>query len=66
VCILAKGSVIATSPAYHDHPPQRLLQNFPDTTNSPPIAAPAATSSDPSDSVVVMGQSNRITLVVLS
>jgi transposase len=22
--------VIATSPAYHDHPPQRLLQNFPD------------------------------------
>src|SRR5690242_10629616 len=24
--------VIATSPAYHGHPPQRLLQNFPDTT----------------------------------
>src|SRR5215831_14430035 len=27
-----KDPVIATSPAYHDHPPQRLLQNFPDTT----------------------------------
>jgi transposase len=24
--------VIATSPAYHDHPPQRLLQNLRDTT----------------------------------
>ena len=24
--------MIATSPAYHDYPPQRLLQNFPDTT----------------------------------
>ena len=24
--------MIATSPAYHDQPPQRLLQNFPDTT----------------------------------
>src|ERR1700730_17890374 len=30
-----KDPVIATSPAYHDHPPQRLLQNFPDTTNGP-------------------------------
>jgi len=29
------------------------------------LSRPAATSSDPSDSVVVMGQSNRITLVVL-
>jgi hypothetical protein len=27
--------VIATSPAYHDHPPQWLLQNFPDTTREP-------------------------------
>jgi len=27
-----KGPVIATSPAYHDHSPQRLLQNFRDTT----------------------------------
>jgi hypothetical protein len=35
VCILAKGSVIATSPAYHDHSPQMLLQNFPDTTIEP-------------------------------
>jgi len=25
---------MATSPAYHDHPPQRLLQNLPDTTGS--------------------------------
>jgi hypothetical protein len=25
--------VIATSPAYHDHPPQRLLLNLPDTTH---------------------------------
>jgi len=32
VCILAKGSGDCASPAYHDHPPQRLLQNFPDTT----------------------------------
>src|ERR1700722_11850566 len=32
VCILAKGSDDCASPAYHDHPPQRLLQNFPDTT----------------------------------
>ena len=24
--------MIATSPAYHDHSPPRLLQNFPDTT----------------------------------
>jgi hypothetical protein len=32
VCILAKGSGDYASPAYHDHPPQRLLQNFPDTT----------------------------------
>ena len=24
--------MIATSPAYHDYPPQWLLQNFPDTT----------------------------------
>jgi hypothetical protein len=29
VCILAKGSGDCASPAYHDHPPQRLLQNFP-------------------------------------
>ena len=29
--------MIATSPAYHDHPPQRLLQNFPDR---PRAAAP--------------------------
>ena len=28
--------MIAISPAYHDHPPQRLLQNFPDTTVSLP------------------------------
>jgi hypothetical protein len=35
VCILAKGSGDCASPAYHDHPPQRLLQNFPDTTDSP-------------------------------
>jgi hypothetical protein len=28
--------VIATSPAYHDHPPQWLLQNFPDTTSKEP------------------------------
>jgi hypothetical protein len=34
VCILAKGSGDCASPAYHDHPPQRLLQNFPDTTTS--------------------------------
>src|SRR6202030_1909300 len=27
-----KGSGDYASPAYHDHPPQRLLQNFPDTT----------------------------------
>src|SRR5439155_25696302 len=27
-----KDPVIATSPAYHDHSPPRLLQNFPDTT----------------------------------
>jgi hypothetical protein len=33
VCILAKGSGDCASPAYHDHPPQRLLQNFPDTTD---------------------------------
>ena len=26
--------MIAISPAYHDHPPQRLLQNFPDTTRA--------------------------------
>jgi len=26
--------VIAQSPAYHDHSPQRLLQNFPDTTST--------------------------------
>src|SRR5712671_2387435 len=32
VCILAKGSGDCASPAYHGHPPQRLLQNFPDTT----------------------------------
>src|SRR4051794_21396136 len=32
VCILAKGSGDYASPAYHDHPPQQLLQNFPDTT----------------------------------
>jgi hypothetical protein len=32
VCILAKGSGDCASPAYHDHPPQQLLQNFPDTT----------------------------------
>src|SRR5712671_5311318 len=32
VCILAKGSGDCPSPAYHDHPRQRLLQNFPDTT----------------------------------
>jgi hypothetical protein len=32
VCILAKGSGDCASPAYHDHPPQRFLQNFPDTT----------------------------------
>jgi hypothetical protein len=42
VCILAKGSGDCASPAYHDHPPQRLLQNFPDTTRellcpTPPI-----------------------------
>jgi hypothetical protein len=33
VCILAKGSGDCASPAYHDHPPQQLLQNFPDTTH---------------------------------
>src|SRR5437763_4164992 len=33
VCSSPKDPVIATSPAYHDHPPQRLLQNFPDTTD---------------------------------
>src|SRR5215813_10756651 len=27
-----KDPVIATSPAYHGHPPQRLLLNSPDTT----------------------------------
>jgi hypothetical protein len=31
VCILAKGSGGCASPGYHDHPPQRLLQNFADT-----------------------------------
>jgi len=31
VCILAKGSGDCASPAYHDHPPRRLLLNFPDT-----------------------------------
>src|SRR3954465_7147446 len=36
VCILAKGSGDYASPAYHDHPPQQLLQNFPDTTDHPP------------------------------
>src|SRR5271169_899232 len=36
VCILAKGSGDCASPAYHDHPPQRLLQNFPDTTPRDP------------------------------
>src|SRR5262249_970770 len=29
-----KDPVIATSPAYHGHPPQRLLLNSPDTTSS--------------------------------
>jgi hypothetical protein len=37
--------VIATSPAYHGHPSQRLLQNFPDITlldaRDPPATAPA-------------------------
>ena len=33
VCILAKGSGDCASRAYHDHPHQRLLQNFPDTTS---------------------------------
>src|SRR5262249_35982626 len=28
-----KDPVIATSPAYHGHPPQRLLLNSPDTTS---------------------------------
>jgi hypothetical protein len=31
--------VIATSPAYHDQPPQRLLQNFPDTTPRPIVGS---------------------------
>jgi hypothetical protein len=31
--------VIATSLAYHDHPPQRLLQNFPDTTRFSPASS---------------------------
>src|SRR5689334_8871442 len=34
VCILAKGSGDCASPTSHDHPPQRLLQNFPDTTSN--------------------------------
>jgi hypothetical protein len=33
--------VIATSPAYHDHPLQRLLQNFPHTT-CPSCSLPAS------------------------
>src|SRR5712671_6717341 len=32
VCILAKGSGDCDITRIHDHPPQRLLQNFPDTT----------------------------------
>jgi hypothetical protein len=32
VCILAKGSGDCASPAYHDHPSQRLLLNLPDAT----------------------------------
>jgi len=32
VCILAKDPVIAKSPAYHDRPPQRLLQNLSNAT----------------------------------
>ena len=32
VCILAKGSGDCASPAYHDHPPHRLLRNLSDTT----------------------------------
>jgi hypothetical protein len=31
--------VIATSPAYHDQPPQRLLQNFPDTSPRPIVGS---------------------------
>jgi hypothetical protein len=33
--------VVAASPAYHDHPPQRLLQNFPHTTYFPRFRASA-------------------------
>jgi hypothetical protein len=44
--------VIATSPAYHDHPLQRLLQNFPHTTpvgsaRDPHIAGSGILSGDP-------------------
>jgi hypothetical protein len=38
VCILAKGSGDCASPAYHDHPPRRLLLNFPDTIQLSAIA----------------------------
>jgi hypothetical protein len=44
VCILAKGSGDCASPAYHDHPPQRLLQNFPDTTWGWKVALASAVS----------------------
>jgi hypothetical protein len=45
VCILAKGSGDCASPAYHDHPPQRLLLNFPDTIESGEVARESAMMS---------------------
>jgi len=45
--------VIAASPAYHDHPPQRLLQNFPDTTTwNTPSAASTLSKRDGSDDLL--------------
>jgi hypothetical protein len=55
VCILAKGSGDYASPAYHDHPPQRLLQNFPDTTLA------SKTSSIVSDDPITLDEAAKTT-----
>src|SRR4029077_8015226 len=39
-----KDPVIASSPAYHDHPPQRLLLNLSDTTAKSSSSRPAEVS----------------------